>query len=1062
MSRSNILRSATNASRSKRAAIACLLVAATLGNGCTRKYWREQADDLSYQIIEKKETDPRWTVPRIDLTADPRSRFYDAFDPDFTPLPPDDPTAHEYMHWVYGMNGYRKWHDFGDLPAVENPDWLDPFGLSPEVVAANYSRSAVLPQIEKLTLEEAIELSWIHSRDYQSQVENVYLVALALTFQRFRFDLQFVGIGGDRPSSEVNFEDVPNTGDSINWGNSVGVRQLFPSGAQFIAELSNNTLWLFSGGKSDSTASVLSYSLVQPLLAGGGRRFVLEGLTQAERSMLYALRDLARFRMGFFTSTVAGGTTAGLTSGVFGVATSVNPLTTPVSQGGYLGLLLQVQTIFNQQYNIRQLKERLDRLHVTANQRPDELAEDLIRLPEALAVIPPDGSIALRRREFWEFKEGALPEKFKGRIRFGGYEQRLSLRGTITDEEEQELLSLSDDLDWQRAIADLADRSIQEIETTNQQIAQLQTQLALSCNGLRTARVQLQDLVDRYKLFLGLPPDMPVTIDDSLLKPFELIDPRLIRLQDRLNNFVKEPAMVSDSHPDIEAIRRVRNLFDQLDSVNPDAATLAGLIAEMQTLEQDIERDGVAGLEADFRRYDESLKNRPPKPPSDDCLQVYRDEEADLRLKSSLLAAYRESVAQLDKLKVDVGGENLTEVELRRILRDISDVREDYLKTTQSLSVVQINLRVDMINLNRFEIDRDQAVSVALENRMDLMNARAAVMDARRLVEVTANQLQAVLNIVAAGDVRTQGTLLGNGNPFDFRGDQSSLRAGVQFTSPVQLVQQRNDYRAALIAYQRARRNYMRIEDQVKIDIRVTWRQLNVLKQNFETARENVRAATAQLDITVDLASAPILPGAGGAAGAQNNAAGLNTLNALNSVLTAQNQIIQIWVSYETNRLNIYNFMGTMEIDEYGFWVDDFYQSRADAARAGRSVDDCPPDLPANLTPPSPPQELKNDQTPLEVDPLPPQPAARRTAPRRIDAGRNDGGGNDGGPNVAARRDERVQLAGAQSEASEPASPRPQTWPDRPAEPAPRRRGKAARGAAGVGDSGRRGGVRLD
>src|SRR5262245_7684569 len=83
--------------------VAVLAICAATG-GCTRKYWREQADDLAYDIIRKKENDPRWSVPRVDVMPDPRSRFFDPFDPDFTPLPPDDPASHEYMHWVYGMN----------------------------------------------------------------------------------------------------------------------------------------------------------------------------------------------------------------------------------------------------------------------------------------------------------------------------------------------------------------------------------------------------------------------------------------------------------------------------------------------------------------------------------------------------------------------------------------------------------------------------------------------------------------------------------------------------------------------------------------------------------------------------------------------------------------------------------------------------------------------------------------------------------------------------------------------------------------------------------------------
>ncbi|HLJ10511.1 MAG TPA: hypothetical protein VKU82_04945, partial [Planctomycetaceae bacterium] len=66
--------------------LALLCLAAT---GCTRKYWRKQADDLTYNLIRDKQNDPRWATERVMVETDPRSRFYEAFDPDWEPLPPD-------------------------------------------------------------------------------------------------------------------------------------------------------------------------------------------------------------------------------------------------------------------------------------------------------------------------------------------------------------------------------------------------------------------------------------------------------------------------------------------------------------------------------------------------------------------------------------------------------------------------------------------------------------------------------------------------------------------------------------------------------------------------------------------------------------------------------------------------------------------------------------------------------------------------------------------------------------------------------------------------------------
>ena len=118
----------------------------------------------------------------------------------------------------------------------------------------------------------------------------------------------------------------------------------------------------------------------------------------------------------------------------------------------------------------------------------------------------------------------------------------------------------------------------------------------------------------------------------------------------------------------------------------------------------------------------------------------------------------------------------------------------------------------------------------------------------------------------------------------------------------------------------------MQAEDQVKLDIRAAWRQLNVLKQTFEIARLNVRLAAMQLDQAIERSTAPSTTGTSGGSGGGNS--GLNLLQALNSVLSAQNNLIQIWADYETNRLNIHRDMGIMQIDEQGVWIDDYYQSR--------------------------------------------------------------------------------------------------------------------------------------
>ena len=275
---------ATGCSRSAQALLAVMLM--LVGSGCSRMFWRSQADFDTYNLLQRKQFDPRWTIPRTTVEADPRSRFFDPFDPDCPPLPPDDSAASQYMQVVHCLPGYKSWHMFGESMSVENPAWLANFGMAPNEPYVDYDLSdglttvnksspevsstppELVPAIENMTLAQAIELANIHSRDYQTQIENAYLSALQLTFDQFQFNVRYLGLGARKPTGELSYVNVPTTSDNLGFNSRFGMSQLMPTGGQWIVEAANNTLWLFSGGNQTQSASVLSYSLTQPLLLG--------------------------------------------------------------------------------------------------------------------------------------------------------------------------------------------------------------------------------------------------------------------------------------------------------------------------------------------------------------------------------------------------------------------------------------------------------------------------------------------------------------------------------------------------------------------------------------------------------------------------------------------------------------------------------------------------------------------------------------------------------------------------------------------------------------------------
>ena len=198
-----------------------------------------------------------------------------------------------------------------------------------------------------ISLEHALLVAVRNSRDYQNQKETLYLAALSLTDQRYQFSPRFRGTlqgnidssvssgGGGGGNSEqttqagiasvvgapgaliAQYTDLVKTaqtssaakgittasGSSREYSSSAnttfGVTKLLKGGGQLALNLSSNFFRFLSGDPSVATDSSLLGAFTQPLLRGAGRKIAAEGLTQAERDVLYAIRDFTRFRKTF-------------------------------------------------------------------------------------------------------------------------------------------------------------------------------------------------------------------------------------------------------------------------------------------------------------------------------------------------------------------------------------------------------------------------------------------------------------------------------------------------------------------------------------------------------------------------------------------------------------------------------------------------------------------------------------------------------------------------------------------------------------------------------------------
>lgn len=294
------------------AAVTCMLF------GCSRDRYRQKADRDVYGILKQRTNDPRWSPPPRPVEPAPDSRLRDPSNPDKPPLPPDDQGASVVLAMTPCRAVRQRWPHRGELPAIEDFHWRGSLPIGP--------KGAV-----DLRRDNAMSLALLHSREYQTQVEQLYLTALSLTLQRFEYQVQWTGI--NRTFFD-HFGSSGNESNDLSNNSNLGFRRNFATGGQLVVDFANSLVWEFSGNKQTLATSNLLVTLTQPLLRNAFSRIRVQELSLAEREVLYAIRTFTRFRRQFYVDTMSSG-------------------------GGYLSLLLQTQGIRNIEANLESLERNL-------------------------------------------------------------------------------------------------------------------------------------------------------------------------------------------------------------------------------------------------------------------------------------------------------------------------------------------------------------------------------------------------------------------------------------------------------------------------------------------------------------------------------------------------------------------------------------------------------------------------------------------------------------------------------------------------------------------------------
>jgi len=405
---------------------------------------------------------------------------------------------------------------------------------------------------------------------------------------------------------------------------------------------------------------------------------------------------------------------------------------------------------------------------------------------------------------------------------------------------------------------------------------------------LRRNALELE--LDRFKTgTLGLPPDLPIELDDSLIRQFQLVPPEIAAIQESI----------------VELQRRVRSL-----PAVPEVAALDQAMGDAAELIEPARRQ-FDGACADLTRMDEAVPAR-EQMMSDEEREEFQAERGKLGKRfADLEEKFNATAAELGSLR-DGLSEQTRQATARRLVQWVAN----FLEHVERLVVFPARARLETVTIEPLELESGEALQIALANRLDFMNGRAALVDRWRLIQFNADALQSVVNVTASGDIRTA-----RNNPISFRAPTGSLRLGLEFDAPFTRLLERNAYRESLIEYQRSRRSFIQSRDSLHLGLRALLRQIEQLRQNLEIQRGAVAIAIRRVDLTQRSLDPPQHAPQPGTQNKVSDTTAIYLLSAQKSLRETQNNFLNAWLSYYAARMRLYRELGVMQVDPQGRWI---------------------------------------------------------------------------------------------------------------------------------------------
>jgi len=200
-------------------------------------------------------------------------------------------------------------------------------------------------------------------------------------------------------------------------------------------------------------------------------------------------------------------------------------------------------------------------------------------------------------------------------------------------------------------------------------------------------------------------------------------------------------------------------------------------------------------------------------------LNVQRAQQSQLSAENSLIDSEDAYAASLDNFKVLIG-----------------------MPIEEELEVVSVQLDVDVPD---FEED---APELALKYRLDLQTQRDRIEDAQRAAQVARNGLLPDLDLSARGSLRNEA----DEPAHQIDDDSAQYSVALNMDWPIDRLRERNLYRRALIALERAQRNFVQVRDNIIADVREAVRNIRSAQATLQIQQRAVELAQRRLEFSTE------------------------------------------------------------------------------------------------------------------------------------------------------------------------------------------------------------------